>query len=230
MSGSDVVPPVTTSASGTAVTTIDTKASTATVNIVSTGVDDATEAHVHKAAAGANNTASLITLTKDSASLGRWSAQLQPIVAADLTDFDNNGWYVDIHTPANAGGELRGQITPNPAPPPPPPATVTLAQLQSSIFTPRCSSCHNGGGTNLPGSMDLTSAAATFSALVGVASSEQPALQRVKASDAANSYLIHKLEGASTITGSRMPLGGPFLDQATIDQVKEWINSGAQNN
>jgi len=63
MSGANVVPAITTAATGTAATTIDTKASTATVNIVSTGVDDATEAHVHKAAAGANNTTALITLT-----------------------------------------------------------------------------------------------------------------------------------------------------------------------
>jgi len=41
--------------------------------------------------------------------------------------------------------------------------------------------------------------------------------------------LIHKLEGAPGITGSRMPLGGPFLDQATIDGVKAWIDAGAQN-
>jgi len=26
-----------------------------------------------------------------------------------------------------------------------------------------------------------------------------------------------------------MPLGGPFLDQATIDGVKAWIDAGAQN-
>jgi len=63
-----------------------------------------------------------------------------------------------------------------------------------------------------------------------VASVEQPALKRVAARDAANSYVVQKLEGAATITGSRMPLGGPFLDQATIDQVKAWINAGAQNN
>ena len=48
--------------------------------------------------------------------------------------------------------------------------------------------------------------------------------------DAAASYLIHKLEGAPGITGGRMPLNGPFLDQATIDQVKSWINDGAPNN
>jgi hypothetical protein len=27
-----------------------------------------------------------------------------------------------------------------------------------------------------------------------------------------------------------MPLGGPFLDAATISRVKSWINSGAPNN
>jgi uncharacterized protein (TIGR03118 family) len=114
-----------------------------------------------------------------------------------------------------------------------PPAT-TLTQLQSSIFTPICSvSCHTGTPSatadGLPGVMNL-SAGNSFAALVGVASLEQPSLQRVAPGDAANSYLIHKLEGAPGITGSRMPLNGPFLDQATIDQVKSWINAGALNN
>jgi len=44
--------------------------------------------------------------------------------------------------------------------------------------------------------------------------------------DADNSYLIHKLEGTSAL-GTRMPEGGPFLDQATIDVVRLWIDSGA---
>jgi mono/diheme cytochrome c family protein len=235
MTGAEVVPAVNTTASGTAVTTVDSHAGTATVNVISKGVDDASDAHIHKAAAGANNSTALVTLTKDSVTPGKWSAQLQPVTAADRTDFDANGWYVDIHTPANPGGELRGQITPHPAAPTPPPApppapTVTLAQLQSSIFTPSCSGCHSGSGTTLPGSMNLTAAATTFAALVNVASVEQPALKRVAPGDAANSYIIHKLEGAADITGSRMPLGGPFLDQATIDQVKAWINAGAANN
>ena len=230
MNGTEVVPAVTTAATAIAVTTIDSTAQTGTVHATATGVDDATEAHVHKAAAGSNNATALFPLAKDAAAPDHWSAELQPITTADLTDFEANGWYVDIHTPANPGGELRGQVTPNPAPAPPPPAAVTLAQLQSTIFTPRCSSCHTGGGAALPASMNLTSAAATFAALVNVASTEQPALQRVLPNDAANSYLIHKLEGAAGITGDRMPLGGPFLDQATIDQVKSWIDAGAANN
>lgn len=227
MSGTEVVPAVTTAATGIAVTTVDATALMGTVHATATGVDDATEAHVHKAAAASNNAAALFALTKDTVSPGHWSAELQPITATDLTDFQANGWYVDILTPANPAGELRGQITPNPTPPP---TAVTLTQLQSSVFAPRCSACHTGGGAALPASMDLTSAAATFAALVNVASVEQPALLRVKPGDSANSYVVHKIEGAAGISGSRMPLGGPFLDQATIDQVRSWIDAGAANN
>ena len=109
---------------------------------------------------------------------------------------------------------------------------VTLSQIQASVFTPICSGCHNGSnppGGALPGSQNLT-AGNSFAALVGVASLEQPALRRVKPGDPDNSYLIQKLEGAASISGSRMPLGGPFLDQATIDEIKSWISSGAPNN
>src|SRR5262249_24746957 len=106
----------------------------------------------------------------------------------------------------------------------------TLSQLQTDVFTPRCAPCHNGNGTALPGVMNLSSAAATFSALVNVASLEQTTLLRIKPGDAANSYVVQKIEGAARITGSRMPLRGPFLDQATIDAVKSWINAGAANN
>jgi uncharacterized protein (TIGR03118 family) len=113
---------------------------------------------------------------------------------------------------------------------PPAPAASKLSDLQTTIFTPRCSSCHTGVGGALPGSMNLTSAASTFAALVNVDSSEQPTLKRVKPSDSANSYIIHKLEGTNLGGTSRMPLGGPFLDQATIDTVKSWIDAGAQNN
>jgi mono/diheme cytochrome c family protein len=223
MSGGQVVPPVTTSASGVAATTLDSATNLASVHANATGVHDATEAHVHKAAAGSSNAAALFTLTKDSVSAGHWSIEQQATPEADRTDFAAGGWYIDVHTPASPGGALRGQLSASGAAP-------TLTQLQSSIFTPRCSSCHTGSGGSLPGVMNLSSAAATHAALVGVASLEQPTVLRVVTGDAANSYVVHKLEGAASISGARMPLGGPFLDQATIDQVKAWINAGAQNN
>jgi mono/diheme cytochrome c family protein len=103
---------------------------------------------------------------------------------------------------------------------------VTLAQLQTNIFTPRCSTCHTGVGAVLPGVMNLTSATNTFNALVNVTSLSEPPLKRVLPGDPNNSYIIHKLEGTQTV-GARMPFGGPFLDQATIDQVRAWIQAGA---
>jgi uncharacterized protein (TIGR03118 family) len=112
------------------------------------------------------------------------------------------------------------------------PTAATLGELQAQVFTPSCSGCHNGsqpaGGT-LPGSQNLSSAAASFAALVGVASQEQPGVLRVKPGDPANSYLIRKLEGAAGISGVRMPFGGPYLDPSTIDRIKSWIAAGAPN-
>jgi mono/diheme cytochrome c family protein len=112
---------------------------------------------------------------------------------------------------------------------PAPPATQSFAQLQTQLFTPICSGCHSGTGTTLPGSMNLTAGNA-YASLVNVASVEQAALKRVRPSDPTDSYVIQKLEGTTGISGQRMPLGGPFLDQATINEVITWISQGAANN
>lgn len=103
-----------------------------------------------------------------------------------------------------------------------------LSQLQAEVFTPRCSFCHTGGGNSLPAALNLTAGSA-FSNLVNVDSRQRPGSARVVPGDATNSYLIRKLEGTD-IGGSRMPLGGPFLDAATLARIKSWIDSGAPNN
>ena len=107
--------------------------------------------------------------------------------------------------------------------------TVTLSQLQTAIFTPKCSGCHTGLGSSLPGVQNLT-AGNTFASIVGVASIEQPALKRVAPGDPDHSYLVQKIEGAAGISGQRMPFGGPFLTQSEIDLVRAWIAQGALNN
>ena len=103
----------------------------------------------------------------------------------------------------------------------------TLDEIQGSVFTPTCSGCHTGPmGETLPGGMDLTDADASFANLVGVPSIQVPELSRVEAGDPDNSYLIHKLEGTAS-EGAQMPLGGPPLDQAIIDDIRQWIADGA---
>ena len=109
---------------------------------------------------------------------------------------------------------------------------ATLTQLQQAVFSPRCAGCHNGSqppGGALPGALDLR-AGSSFASLVGVPSLEQSTRVRVAPSEPESSYLILKLAGAAGISGARMPFGGPFLDQATIDEVKTWIGAGAPNN
>ena len=121
-----------------------------------------------------------------------------------------------------AGGDFSARfVVANPPP--------TLLSLQTSVFGPRCSNsgCHDGSTPGaLPGAMNFTSASATFSSVVGVASIEAPALQRVKAGDPANSYLVQKIEGTAAV-GQRMPLGSLALDQPTIDAIRLWISAGA---
>jgi hypothetical protein len=72
---------------------------------------------------------------------------------------------------------------------------------------------------------------AAYANLVGVASRQKPALQRVAPGDPENSYLIHKLEGRADIVGMRMPrTAGPFLTDGQIMVIRRWIALGAPNN
>jgi len=224
VAGTQEVPAVTITASGVVAATVDSAASTLTVHLNSTGVDDATAAELDTAASGASGP-KLVALTKDSVNMGHWSAELATITASDVANFKANKLYVNVKTPADPNGAIRGQINASTTPPP---AAPTLTQLKSTAFTV-CGGCHTGGGTSLPSSMDLTPAN-IYASIVNVASVEQPALKRIKPGDPDNSYVVQKLEGAAGISGVRMPFGGPYLDQATIDQVRAWVTAGAQNN
>ena len=111
--------------------------------------------------------------------------------------------------PGGGGGD--GALTPD------------LASIQSHVFTPICTACHAGGSA--PQGLHLDEANA-FAMLVGVPSNEVPSLQRVKPGDPDNSYIIQKLEGHAAV-GARMPFGGPYLDDATIAVIRQWITNGA---
>lgn len=103
----------------------------------------------------------------------------------------------------------------------------TLDQIQAVVFRPSCATaaCHTFAVQTV--SLDLSTAGTSFLALVGVPSEQQPAVLRVAPMDPDNSYLIQKLEGVAGISGEQMPLGGPPLDQAVIDEIRQWIMDGA---
>lgn len=110
-----------------------------------------------------------------------------------------------------------------------PVSAATLDALQASVFTPSCavSGCHTGPADNsLPSGLDLSTADASFASLVGVASIQQASLSRVTAGDPDSSYLVQKIEGTAA-SGARMPLGGGALDQALINDIRQWIADGA---
>ncbi|MFG6490462.1 hypothetical protein ACG04R_27605 [Roseateles sp. BYS78W] len=103
------------------------------------------------------------------------------------------------------------------------PMTASFASIQSHVFTPICTACHAGASAPRGLRLDATN---SFALLVGVPSVEVPSLKRVAPGDADNSYIIQKLEGHQAV-GARMPLGGPYLDAATITLIRQWINNGA---
>ncbi len=106
----------------------------------------------------------------------------------------------------------------------------TLLSIQDNVFTPLCSGCHSGPASNdvadLPSGMDLSSLSLSFMSLVGVSSLQDGGVERVNSGNPDDSYLIQKLEGTASV-GGQMPLGGPALDQVTIDVIRQWISDGA---
>jgi hypothetical protein len=107
--------------------------------------------------------------------------------------------------------------------------TATFTAVQNEIFTPSCalSGCHNAGsqasGLNL-------SAGAAYGEIVDVASVEQSSRDRIEPGEPSESYLYLKVTGDGSITGSRMPLGGPALSEDLIDLLRDWIEAGAPDN
>ena len=105
--------------------------------------------------------------------------------------------------------------------------TATFTRVQTEIFTPTCAQlgCHDRLGRQE--SQQLT-ADVSYAQIVNHPSVEMPQLSRVAPADPANSYLYRKITGAG-ITGDRMPQGGPYLSDAQIKLIRDWIRRGAPN-
>ena len=319
LTGGEEVPPVSTSATARAATTVDLTSGEVTVHVNMVGLETANAAHVHDAPAGENGPV-IIGLTQDPAMPSLWSVVRAAATPEQIQGYLANRWYVNVHTPANPDGEVRGQIIASPEPPPDAqaptvtldavpatisgvvtlsataaddtgvvvvrfkvndaivgtdstapysvdwdsagvangqvtivaeaedaagnvgvsaPATATVSnstgvtpflfsELQSQVFSMSCAlaGCH--AGSSPQAGLDL-SAGQSYANLVNVPSTEVGTLLRVKAGDAANSYLIRKLEGGPDIVGARMPFGGPPLSQDVINRIRAWIDAGAPN-
>jgi hypothetical protein len=106
LSGSNEVPPVTTSATGTATVTIKADRSVS-VKVSVTGMT-ATASHIHEGAAGTNGPVIVpFTKTADNTFAAPDGAKL---TEAQYESFKQGKLYVNVHSAANPGGEVRAQL------------------------------------------------------------------------------------------------------------------------
>ena len=107
LTGAEEVPPVNASGSGSGTIRIGADGAVSG-SITTTGVQG-TMAHIHQGAKGANGPV-IIPLTKNGDTYtAPQGAKLTP---AQLQAFKSGGLYVNVHSNAHKGGEVRGQLQP----------------------------------------------------------------------------------------------------------------------
>ncbi|HMF95137.1 MAG TPA: c-type cytochrome [Vicinamibacterales bacterium] len=118
------------------------------------------------------------------------------------------------------------------APSPTTPAGPTFSvQIQQQIFNSACIACHTDDGRTPSGGLNLKNASTSYPALVNAGSTGKSGAIRVIPGNPSGSYLIQKLEGAADIVGLRMPRNGPpYLTDAQVQLIRQWIQNGAPNN
>ncbi|HEV8702516.1 MAG TPA: hypothetical protein VGV60_14675 [Candidatus Polarisedimenticolia bacterium] len=109
-----------------------------------------------------------------------------------------------------------------------PPANVPISFSDvQRIFSRSCAktSCH--AGSSAPYGLSLEEGH-SYANLVDVQSAQEPLLKRVEREHSELSYIIRKLEGNGLF--ARMPADGPpYLPDAEIQLIKDWINEGASD-
>jgi hypothetical protein len=106
LSGAQEVPAVTTVASGTGVFTVNDDLSISG-NVKTTGVK-ATAAHIHEGAPGANGGVAVPLTMKGE---NEWTVpDGTKLTAAQMQALKAGNLYVNVHSDAHKGGEIRGQL------------------------------------------------------------------------------------------------------------------------
>lgn len=109
LTGAQEVPPVTTQGKGSAEVTFDAASKKLSWTVNYSGLSGpATAAHFHGPAETGKNAGVAVPIPNQAKSPVTGSATLTDAQAADL---QAGRYYVNIHTAANPGGELRGQVT-----------------------------------------------------------------------------------------------------------------------
>jgi hypothetical protein len=103
------VPPKTSAGTGDALATLDTATKTLTYTVTFQNLTGpATAAHFHGPAAAGANAGVVVPLGNNPTNPIHGTATLTD---AQIADLEAGKWYVNVHTAANPGGEIRGQVT-----------------------------------------------------------------------------------------------------------------------
>lgn len=109
LSAAQEVPPKKSSGTGTLSATLNPSTRTLTYTVTYSGLTGpATAAHFHGPAAAGHNAGVQVPVKGSLASPIKGSAKL---TSTQVTQLEGGQWYFNIHTKANPGGEIRGQVT-----------------------------------------------------------------------------------------------------------------------
>jgi hypothetical protein len=105
LAGANEVPPVTTTATGGVQVIVSADMTKVNCLGTFTGVT-ATVAHIHRAPAGMNGGVVIPFVV----GTGTISCTDSAITTTNLADLTGGNWYANVHSAANPGGEIRGQL------------------------------------------------------------------------------------------------------------------------
>lgn len=111
LKGANEVPANTTTGTGTATVTLDPATRQITWNLTFSGLTGAaTAAHIHGPAPAGKNAGVLIWLSPKGKKFTSPVKGAAKMTAAQVSDLTSGQCYVNVHTAAHPGGEIRGQL------------------------------------------------------------------------------------------------------------------------
>jgi hypothetical protein len=111
LSGASEVPPTTSAGTGTATATLDIATNKLSWDVAYSGLTGpALAAHIHGPADPGQNAGVAVPLKVTPSPI----TGSKVLTAAQAADLEAGKYYVNVHTAANKGGEIRGQLQPAP--------------------------------------------------------------------------------------------------------------------
>ena len=223
LAASQEVPPTASTGTGTATMAVDFGTGTIVGSILFSGLTGpATLAHFHQAPAGSNGPI-VIPLNPPSAASGVIPISVPPFTSNLLTALRGSQLYLNIHTSANPGGEIRGQVVF-------PPIPISTGMDGSQEVPPTASS----GVATANLSVDINTGAVTGSITFNGLTGPAQAAHFHQAAAGSNGPVIIPLTvpsaAAGTITVSGVVLNAGQLAALASNQLYLNIHTAANPN